>query len=191
MTQSPQSQPPKPPPALMVWVDMEMSGLEPERDVILEIATVLTDGNLNIIAEGPELVIHQEPQLFDLMDDWNKEHHSKSGLWSQVIASKVTVEEAEKLTMDFLKKHTPAKASPLCGNSVHQDRRFIVKYMADLDRYLHYRLVDVSTVKELVSRWYPESFKFHKKDSSHRAKDDIIESINEMKHYRNMAFKPQ
>lgn len=180
----------KVPPANLVWIDMEMSGLDPDVDVILEIATVITDKDLNIIAEGPELVIHQDPKIYDRMDAWNKEHHSKSGLWQQVITSTVTNDVAERLTMEFLSQHTTAKTSPLCGNSIHQDRRFLFKHMKAIDAFLHYRLVDVSTVKELVIRWYTDSYKFHKADSRHRAKDDIIQSINEMKHYRNLVFKP-
>lgn len=172
----------------LVWMDMEMSGLNPERDVILEIATLITDANLQVIAEGPEFVINQPAELFGRMDAWCQEHHSQSGLWARVLASTTTLAEAEGLTLDFVKQHTAKGASPLCGNSIWQDRRFLAKHMPTLEGYLHYRNVDVSTVKELVSRWHPEH-KFPKKKGAHRALDDIRESLDELRHYRVTVFK--
>lgn len=173
----------------LVWIDMEMSGLDPEKDVILEVATILTDGNLDVIAEGPELVIHHPEELLKGMDDWNREHHTKSGLWKSVLASQTTLAEAEAQTLAFIKAHCPAKKSPLCGNSIWQDRRFIARYMRDIDQHLHYRMVDVSTIKELASRWYPAILeKKAKKKGNHRALDDIRESIEELKFYKEHLF---
>ena len=172
----------------LVWMDLEMTGLEPDRDTIIEIATLVTDGDLNLLAEGPELVIHQDPKLFDSMDDWNKEHHSKSGLWKKVVDSKVSLIEAEQMTLDFLKLHIGLRESPLCGNSIWQDRRFLFRYMPALETYLHYRLVDVSTIKELAMRWNP-SIKFSKAKGSHRALDDVRESLDELRFYRDTFFK--
>ena len=172
----------------LVWIDLEMTGLNPETDAIIEIATLITDSQLNVIAEGPELAINQPPERFDKMDDWNREHHSKSGLWAKVLASTVTLAEAEQKTLDFIRMHCNPKESPLCGNSVWQDRRFIVRYMQQLDDYLHYRIVDVSTIKELASRWYPNQ-KFKKPKGAHRALDDIRESLDELKFYRSTFFR--
>ncbi len=172
----------------LVWMDLEMTGLDPERDTIIEMATLVTDSELNVLAEGPEIVIQQSAALFDGMDDWNKEHHTKSGLWAKVVSSKITLPEAERQTMEFLKKHMGPKESPLCGNSVWQDRRFLVRYMKDIDTYLHYRLVDVSTIKELAGRWYPK-VRFTKRKGAHRALDDIKESLDELKFYRQAVFK--
>jgi oligoribonuclease len=167
-----------------------MTGLDPERDTIIEIATLVTDSELNIVAEGPELVIHQDPSRFDAMDDWNKEHHTKSGLWQKVVDSKVSLAEAEALTLAFLKQHVGVKESPLAGNSVWQDRRFLLRYMPSIDAHLHYRLVDVSTVKELASRWYP-NVKFAKPKGAHRALDDVRESLDELKFYRETFFRAE
>jgi oligoribonuclease len=172
----------------LVWMDLEMTGLEPEVERIIEIATLVTDAELNLIAEGPELVIHQPDALLDAMDDWNKEHHGASGLLARVRASTVTEAEAERLTLEFLKAHVPAKSVPLCGNSIAQDRRFLVKYMAELNEHLHYRNVDVSTIKELVKRWYPDSYQAPRKQATHRALDDIRESINELRFYKERVF---
>jgi oligoribonuclease len=169
-------------------MDLEMTGLEPERDTIIEMATLITDGDLNIVAEGPELVIHQDPARFDQMDDWNKEHHTKSGLWARVVASTIQLAEAERLTLEFLRAHVGPKESPLCGNSVWQDRRFLVRYMPALEAHLHYRLVDVSTIKELCGRWDPDTWRFGKAKGAHRALDDIRESIDELRHYRQKLF---
>lgn len=175
-------------PGRMVWMDLEMTGLSPERDQIIEIATLVTDAELNIIAEGPELIIHQDQALYAQMDDWNKEHHTKSGLWQQVIQSKIELSEAEQQTLTFLKQHVGAHEAPLCGNSVYQDRRFLFRYMPAVEAHLHYRLVDVSTIKELATRWYP-SVKHTKKKGAHRALDDIRESIEELRFYREALFK--
>lgn len=172
----------------LVWLDMEMSGLDPDRDVILEMATLITDANLQILAEGPALVIHQPANLFAHMDAWCQEHHTKSGLWQRVLDSKLSLSDAERLTLEFIRQHTPARESPLCGNSIWQDRRFLAKHMPTLEGYFHYRIIDVSTIKELVSRWSPEH-KFPKKKGAHRALDDIRESIDELRHYRTALFK--
>ena len=173
----------------LIWMDMEMSGLDADRDKILEIASVVTDSNLNILAVGPELVIHHDKSLFNDMDEWNQTHHEASGLWQQVLASSITLAEAEERTLEFFSKYTPPKASPLCGNSIWQDRRFLAKHARKIDNYLHYRNIDVSSVKELVLRWYPEHPQLpYQKNSKHRAVDDVIESINEMKHYRHYFF---
>ncbi len=173
----------------LVWMDMEMSGLNPETDVILEIATVVTDAELNIIAKGPEIIIHQSEAVIKGMDEWNTSHHGSSGLSAAVLTSKVSVAEAEHTTLDFIKKHCKKNASPLCGNSIWQDRRFLRRYMQEADAYLHYRNVDVSTLKELFGRWYGEPAKFRAKKESHRAMDDILESIDELKFYRENFLK--
>jgi oligoribonuclease len=177
-------------PKKLVWMDLEMSGLDSDRDVIIEMATLITDTELNVIAEGPEIVIRRSQDLFDTMDSWNREHHTKSGLWAKVVSSEVTQEQAEQMTIEFIKQHVGPRESPLCGNSIWQDRRFIAKHMKNLDAYLHYRLVDVSSVKLLGKIWYPaESEKSTDKKSSHRALDDIRESIEELKLYRKLLFK--
>jgi oligoribonuclease len=175
-------------PAPLVWIDMEMSGLDPSTCRILEIATVITDGRLEILAEGPDLVVHQPDAVLDAMDEWCTRHHGESGLTDQVRASSVSEAEAEHQTLEFLARFTQAGASPLCGNSVHQDRRFIARYMPKLDAFLHYRLVDVSTLKELQRRWYPE-LKASPKRETHRALDDIRESIEELRFYRGTLFR--
>lgn len=172
----------------LVWMDLEMTGLNPESDEIIEIASLVTDGQLNIIAEGPEIVIHQPPSRFQKMDEWNRNQHTKSGLWAKVLASQVTIADAEKQTLDFLREHTAPKVTPLCGNSIWQDRRFINRYMPAIDSFLHYRMVDVSSFKEMVQRWYPKIGSVNKRES-HRALDDIIESVEELKFYRDKVFK--
>jgi oligoribonuclease len=177
-------------PTKLVWMDLEMTGLDSDRDVIIEMATLITDLQLNIIAEGPELVIHRTPEFFESMDSWNREHHTKSGLWAKVLSSAISQQDAENLTLDFLKKHMGPRESPLCGNSIWQDRRFIAKHMKGLDEFLHYRLIDVSTVKILGKIWYPKDIERNTdKKSSHRALDDIKESIEELKFYRTALFK--
>lgn len=174
-------------PSKLVWMDLEMTGLDPARDTILEIATLITDSELNIVAEGPEIVVRQPLARLQAMDAWNREHHGKSGLWDKVLASTVELAQAEARTLDFIRAHVGAKESPLCGNSIWQDRRFLAVCMPDLDAYLHYRLIDVSTIKELVSRWYPAA-KYGKKKGNHRALDDIRESLDELRHYRATVF---
>ncbi|MCX6127952.1 MAG: oligoribonuclease, partial [Proteobacteria bacterium] len=140
---------------LLVWIDMEMSGLNPLVDVILEVAVIISNKDLEIVAEGPSFIIHQAPELFASMDEWNQSHHTRSGLWQSVQNSSHTVHDAENAILDFLKQHIGPKLSPLCGNSIAQDRMFLMRYMSRLHDYLHYRMIDVSTVKELVKRWYP------------------------------------
>jgi oligoribonuclease len=173
-------------------MDLEMTGLEPERDVIVEIATLLTDDHLNIVAEGPDLVIHASPEQLAQMGSYVTEMHTKSGLLPQIIASTVTVDEAQQATLEFLKAQgVEPGAVPLCGNSIGTDRRFLQEYMSELESYFHYRNVDVSTIKELARRWYPNAVAaVPDKDSAHRALDDIRESINELVHYRDTLFQP-
>ena len=175
---------------ILVWLDMEMSGLDPAKERIIEIATILTDGQLTEIAVGPDLVIHQPDELIAGMDDWNKKHHGASGLIDRVRASTVTDAEAEAATLEFIKQHVGAKDRPvLAGNSIHQDRRFIRRYMPALDLRLHYRMVDVSTIKELARRWFPQiTAKQPQKNETHRALDDIRESIDELRFYRANVF---
>jgi oligoribonuclease len=174
----------------LVWMDLEMSGLLPERDVILEVATLITTPDLDVVAEGPVLAIHQPDSILDNMDDWNREHHGASGLTERVRASTVSLGEAETRTLEFVRVHCPQRTSPLCGNSIHQDRRFLARYMPQLDAYLHYRNVDVSTLKELVRRWYPDGPAAPPKRHAHLALDDIRESIEELRFYRARFFRP-
>lgn len=173
----------------LIWIDLEMTGLDPDKDVIIEIATLVTDANLNLLAEGPSIVIHQPDELMDGMDEWCTNQHGLSGLTQRVKESAVTEAEAEALTIEFLKDWVPAGKSPMCGNSICQDRRFLYRYMSDLEAYFHYRNLDVSSVKELARRWKPEVLKGLKKNGSHLAMDDIRDSVNELKHYRELFFK--
>ena len=178
---------------ILVWMDMEMTGLEPDRERVIEVATILTDGNLVELAVGPELVIHQADELLAAMDDWNKKHHGESGLTDRVRASTVSEEEAEAAVVAFLDGHVSAKDRPiLAGNSIHQDRRFIRRYMPTLDRRLHYRMVDVSSIKERAKRWYPPGVlaAMPPKRETHRALDDVRESIDELRFYRQRIFLP-
>lgn len=176
---------------LLVWMDMEMSGLDPTRERILEMATLVTDGELRVVAEGPELVIHQPDEVLAAMDAWNTEHHAASGLTARVRASNVDETEAEARTLAFLREAgVPERGAPLAGNSIHQDRLFLARYMPRLEAHLHYRNVDVSTVKELVRRWMPSVFAERpKKRATHRALDDIKESLEELRYYRERAFR--
>lgn len=171
----------------LVWMDLEMTGLDPETDVILELATIITDQNLNIVAEGPNLVVHQPDAVLESMNEWCKQHHGESGLTQRVRESALTLEDAEAETLRFVQAHVGERVSPLCGNSIHQDRRFLVKYMPKLDAWFHYRNVDVSTVKELVNRWYPDVPQ-PAKSGQHLALADIRESINELRYYRDRVF---
>lgn len=169
----------------IVWIDLEMTGLYPETDEIIEAACLITDTDLNLLAEGPNLILHQEANVFEKMDNWNQNQHTKSGLWPKVLASTLTVQEAEKQLLDFIKANT-RKRPYLAGNSIWQDRRFIRKYMPKLDAYLHYRMIDVSALKICVDYWRPKVI--HQKRESHRALDDIKESIEELRLYRNEIF---
>lgn len=173
----------------LVWLDLEMTGLEPDRDRIIEIATIVTDKDLNVLAEGPVLAIHQSDDLLNNMDKWCTKTHQKSGLTDRVRTSSIDEVRAEKETLKFLRKYLKKGQSPLCGNSIHQDRRFLERYMPKLDQFFHYRLIDVSTLKELAKRWAPELEKNFKKHNKHQALEDIKESIEELKYYREKGLK--
>lgn len=173
----------------LIWIDLEMTGLDPERDQIIEIATIVTDADLNVLAEGPAMAVFATDEMLDGMDEWCTSHHGASGLTQRVKDSKISALEAEAQTLEFLASWVEKGASPLCGNSVHQDRRFLVKYMPQLEAYCHYRNIDVSTVKELAKRWSPAVAKGVKKQGAHLALDDIRESIEELKYYREHFFK--
>ena len=177
---------------VLVWLDMEMTGLDPATERIIEIATILTDGQLNEIAVGPDLVIHQDDAVLAAMDDWNTKHHGASGLTQRVRESTISDDDADAQTVAFIQAHVPAKERPvLAGNSIHQDRRFIRRYMPLLEKRLHYRMVDVSTIKELSRRWFPAiTAKQPQKKETHRALDDIRESIDELRYYRTHVFVP-
>jgi len=168
----------------LVWIDLEMTGLNPDTDLIIEIATIVTDKNLNILAQGPVLAVHQADAALAAMDDWNQQHHGQSGLIERVKASTIDDAEAERQTLAFIKQWIPENASPLCGNSIGQDRRFLYRYMPALEAYFHYRNIDVSTLKELAARWAPDVKEGFKKASSHQALNDIVESIEELRYYR-------
>lgn len=178
---------------MLAWMDLEMTGLDPKRDVIVEIATLITDDDLNIIAEGPDLVIHQPDDVLAIMDKFVFDMHTRSGLLPAIQASTVTLEQAGAETMAFLTQWIPTERTvPLCGNSIGTDRRFLDSYLPDIENYLHYRSVDVSSVKELVRRWYPTvRAQRPNKQGSHRALDDIQESINELRYYREHIFIPK
>jgi oligoribonuclease len=173
----------------LIWMDLEMTGLDPDTDRILEVATLITDSDLNIVAEGPLLYVQQADEVLEGMDEWNTTHHTTSGLVDFVRKEGISESEAEQQTLAFLRQHVPEGSSPLCGNSIGQDRRFLVRYMPELESYLHYRNLDVSTVKELARRWRPDIASSMKKENTHRALDDIKESIEELRHYRDQFFK--
>ncbi|WP_446808607.1 oligoribonuclease [Methylomonas sp. 2BW1-5-20] len=173
----------------LIWIDLEMTGLDPDNDLIIEIATVVTDKHLNILAEGPVMAVHQADAALAAMDDWNQKHHGQSGLIQRVKDSKIDAAEAEALTLEFLQNWVPARTSPICGNSICQDRRFLYRYMPKLEAFFHYRNLDVSTVKELAARWAPQLKDGFNKQASHKALDDIIESIEELRYYRETFFK--
>ena len=173
----------------LVWVDMEMTGLDPYKDQILEIATLVTDSELNIIAEGPNLAVFQPEEVLAGMDEWNQTHHASSGLIARVRASQESVASAERKSLEFVASHCKPKTSPLCGNSVWQDRRFLDRLMPDLNNHFHYRIIDVSSVKELARRWYPALPPLAKKES-HLALADIRESLEELRYYRRSFFLP-
>ena len=168
----------------LIWIDLEMTGLIPEHDVIIEIATVVTDAQLNVVDEGPSIAIHQSNELLDGMDEWNTNQHNHSGLVKRVQESKISIAEAESQTLNFLMKYVDLGASPMCGNSICQDRRFLYNYMPDLEKFFHYRHIDVSTLKELAVRWKPNIISASYKKSRHLALSDIYDSIDELKHYR-------
>lgn len=168
----------------LIWIDLEMTGLNPETDLIIEIATVITDKNLNILAEGPALAVHQSDEALAAMDDWNQKHHGESGLIDRVKASNVFDADAERMTIEFLQHWVPEGTSPMCGNTIGQDRRFLVKYMPKLEAYFHYRSIDVSTLKELAARWSPGLKDGFRKQTKHEALADIHESIEELRYYR-------
>ena len=168
----------------LIWIDLEMTGLDTQKDVIIEIATVVTDSQLNILAEGPVFAIQQTDAVLAGMDEWNQRQHRQSGLVERIRASRVTETEAQRQTLEFLRQYVPAKASPMCGNSICQDRRFLARCMPELEAFFHYRNLDVSTLKELVRRWAPEIGKGVVKKAAHLAMDDIRESIEELRYYR-------
>ena len=172
-----------------IWTDLEMTGLNPDNDLIIEIATIVTDKDLNILAEGPVLAVHQSDEVLAAMDDWNQKHHGQSGLIERVKASTIDEMEAQRQTIGFLKQWVPKNKSPMCGNSICQDRRFMFRYMPELEKYFHYRNLDVSTLKELAARWAPDLLKGFNKKAEHKALDDIIESIEELKYYREHFIK--
>jgi len=174
---------------LLVWMDLEMTGLDPDRETILEIATLITNADLRVVAEGPCLVVRQPKSVLDAMDDWNREHHGASGLTDRSLRSTTDLADAEAQSLAFIRSHCAGRTSPLCGNSIHQDRRFLARHMPTLEAYFHYRNIDVSTVKELVLRWYPDGPKPPPKKHAHLALDDIRESIEELLFYRRTYFR--
>jgi len=176
-------------PQNLIWIDLEMTGLDPQNDVIIEIATVVTDKNLKVLAEGPVLAIHQGEETLGIMDDWNQKQHGGSGLIQRVRESTVDEAEAERRTLEFLAAWVPPRSSPMCGNSICQDRRFLYRCMPRLEAFFHYRNLDVSTLKELAARWAPEFKEAFKKKNSHLALDDILESIAELQFYREHFIK--
>lgn len=183
------AKPAKPNEMNLIWVDLEMTGLDPDTDKIIEIAVIVTDMQLNVLAEGPVFAIHQSDETLDKMDNWNKGTHGRSGLIDKVKASTISESDAETALIAFLKKHVPAGKSPMCGNTICQDRRFMVRGMPKLEAYFHYRNLDVSTLKELCRRWKPELISGFKKHQKHTALADIIESIEELKYYREHFIK--
>ena len=172
----------------LIWIDLEMTGLDTGSDSIIEIATIVTDAQLNILEEGPVFAIHQPDAVLDAMDDWNRNQHGGSGLVKRVRSSPLNEQDAEQMTIEFLKKYVPHKTSPMCGNSICQDRRFLARCMPDLEAYFHYRNLDVSTIKELAKRWAPNINAQFQKEATHLALDDIRDSIRELQYYREKFF---
>lgn len=177
--------------AHLVWMDLEMTGLDPEKERIIEIATIVTDSHLEVVAEGPVLSVRQPESLLEAMDDWNQSHHANSGLLERLRKEGVTEREAEAATLAFLEQHVDKKRSPLCGNTIWQDRRFLSRYMPTLEDYLHYRMVDVSSIKELVQRWRPDLMAGFSKKNEHTALADVRESIAELRYYREHFLRHQ
>lgn len=178
-------------PTHLLWLDMEMTGLSPDTDRIIELALVVTDADLNTVAEGPVLVVHQPDEVMNAMDSWNKGTHGKSGLIDRVKASQLDEAAVEAQILEFVKQHVPPRTSPMCGNSICQDRRFMARYMPQLEAFFHYRNLDVSTLKELAKRWRPELSEGFKKSNKHEALADIYESIDEMKYYREHFIRAE
>ncbi len=176
-------------PNALIWIDLEMTGLNPDTDRIIEIATIITDSQLNVVAQGPVLAVHQPDAIMNSMDDWNTRTHGGSGLTQRVKESTLSEADVERQTLQFLQQYVPKNKSPLCGNSICQDRRFLARSMPTLESYLHYRNLDVSSIKELVRRWKPEIAPGFEKKNTHKALDDILESIAELKYYREHFFK--
>jgi oligoribonuclease len=176
-------------PTALIWIDLEMTGLNTETDRIIEVATIVTDSQLNIVAEGPVLVVRQSDSVLSGMDDWNKRTHAGTGLIERVKASMFSEVDVERITIDFLQKHVPKNKSPMCGNSICQDRRFLARHMPDLEAWFHYRNLDVSSIKELALRWRPELLNGYVKKNTHKAIDDVRESIEELKYYREHFLK--
>jgi oligoribonuclease len=175
----------------LVWVDLEMTGLDPKTCTVLEIGALITDNQLNLVAEGPCIAIHHTPRILESMEAWSKTHHKKSGLTDACCHSSISMKEAQAQVLDFVKTYCKPRTAPLCGNTIWQDRRFLIRYMPDLEAYLHYRVIDVSSVKELVKRWYPKEYKMPRaKRQKHRVLEDIRESIEELKYYRSKVFIP-
>jgi len=172
----------------LIWIDMEMTGLQPDSDRVIEIALLVTDAQLATVAEGPVMVIHQPDEVLEAMDAWNKATHAKTGLIERVRSSRLTEAQAERAALEFLGQHVPAGVSPMCGNSICQDRRFLARWMPQLEAYFHYRNLDVSTLKELVRRWKPELGKGFSKESKHEARADMLESIEELRYYRRTVL---
>lgn len=176
----------------IVWMDMEMTGLAPDKERILEIAVLVTGAELDVVAEGPNLVLSQPEAVLSAMDEWNTTHHQQSGLLNRVRASTLDEAQASKAILEFLGAHTVKKKAPLAGNSIHQDRRFLARYLPEVEDWLHYRNVDVSTIKELARRWYPKEYNGRPvKKGSHRAMDDLLESIDELRYYKDSVFLPR
>ncbi len=173
----------------LIWIDLEMTGLDPDRDFIIEIATIVTDAQLNVLAEGPVMAVHQSDVVLNAMDEWCTDTHGKSGLTQRVRESRIDEREAQQLTIEFLRQYVDKGDSPMCGNSIGQDRRFLYRYMPELEAFFHYRNIDVSTLKELARRWKPAALEGFKKAGTHLALDDIRESIAELRHYRDNFIK--